>query len=215
MDGLTTILSLIEWIKALPDPVRKTIVFFAVLGFIYLLLKIAWKLKPLILIVLLLLIVPKLLKGKLNLTLLFLPPFLDVVITARIPRDLKRKLRRRAILEDKTMTELIIQALTSFLDGNGSYEKGPYIGSKYYDKRIEELASEVERLKALLGSHGVIREQGTPKDPIPADGSSAIEPELDEEPVQVEIPKGIGGMEELLDNPWASILVRKGRDKSG
>jgi len=137
------------------------------------------------------------------------------ILTAKIPKDLKRKLRRRAIIENKSMTELVIQALTSFLEGDGSYVDGSFLDQGYYDKRIQELASEVEKLRSLLVSHGIIHEQSLPKDPSLGTGSSVIEPE-DEESVQIELPEGLReDVRELLQNPWASILTRKGRDKHG
>ncbi|RLG50734.1 MAG: hypothetical protein DRO00_08290 [Thermoproteota archaeon] len=137
------------------------------------------------------------------------------ILTAKIPKDLKRKLRRRAIIENKSMTELVIQALTSFLDGDGSYENGSYLDQGYYDKRIEELASEVEKLRSLLVSHGIIPEERIQKEPNPGDGSYVNEPK-EEGPVHIELPEGLReDVRELLDNPWASILTRKGRDKHG
>ncbi|HIE23829.1 MAG TPA: ribbon-helix-helix protein, CopG family [Candidatus Korarchaeota archaeon] len=142
------------------------------------------------------------------------------MISAKIPRDLKRKLRRRAIWENKSMTELIIQALTSFLNGDGSYGNSPYLDLSYYDKRIEEFASQLDNLRALLASHGIIQDriQNIQKEPIPSDGSYTNKPENKEEAcVKLpELPEGLGeDMRELLDNSWASILAKKGRVKDG
>ena len=137
------------------------------------------------------------------------------ILTAKIPKDLKRKLRRRAIIENKSMTELVIQALTSFLEGDGSYVDGSFLDQGYYDKRIQELASEVEKLRSLLVSHGIIPEERPSEDPSTKGGSYVKEPE-EEEPVKIELPEGLReDVKELLENPWASILASKGRDKNG
>jgi len=121
------------------------------------------------------------------------------LLTARIPKPLKQKLKREALIRQKTMTDLVIQALQAFLDGNGCFSHG----------------LQAENNVLHIGVHTPTDLASAKHDPQPPESPDPVLDDEDVEPEIPEVPKQLSEWEDLLTSDWASILIKKGRDNHG
>jgi len=122
-------------------------------------------------------------------------------LTVRLDKAQLKKLKKIARSQDLTLSDIVRQALESFLEAGGS---NPPISSSFlqYDslesliRRIEQLEKQVQYLTRKLEESG-----STPKEVI-----------IERTTTRAKVVGEIEGMKDLLDNPWAEILRKKGKD---
>ena len=122
-------------------------------------------------------------------------------LTVRLDKAQLKKLKKIARSQDLTLSDIVRQALESFLEAGGSK---PPISSSFlqYDslesliRRIEQLEKQVQYLTRKLEESG-----STPKEVI-----------IERTTTRAKVVGEIEGMKDLLDNPWAEILRKKGKD---
>ncbi|RLG73225.1 MAG: hypothetical protein DRO11_00140 [Methanobacteriota archaeon] len=141
-----------------------------------------------------------------------------ITVAAKIPPWVDRKLeeivkrkRERGIPTSKSME--IRRAVIALVEGRILEEK-PRTEVDELREKIIRLEATVQAMQSILAGVKLPNVEVPDvailkKEPAP----TVLQEDEDdfEEPVEIKIPKNIGGMEEFLDNEWAKILMKKGR----